>query len=288
MNTTDSASRDAVGAKDLVFRAEAMQTHSNTGPGAMTLAVPLPFAWYSAAAACLTCMIIAFLSFGTYTKTEKAEAVIVTAGGLFPITADAEGTVEKVYVREGDTVRTGTPLMALRIEEDFAEDGDISDSRDGANEAPAIDTRIEVVESRADGVVYQLPLRVGYRVTGNTNVAVIARSGKPTVTVLVSAKAKSAVKVNDKVLLVLQGEDPGKATLSGRVQSVALSPNEQYMRETRMTFRAYRVDITVDADARSKRGEILLGRTVEIRLPLQKRRIYQWLFDPLRKLFGTD
>jgi hypothetical protein len=287
VNSAEGSGPQNVSGKDLGFRTEAMRQHSSSGPGEMTLAVPLPFAWYSSAAACLTCMIVAFLSFGTYTTTERLEAVIVTEAGLFPITKDVEGTVEKMYVGEGDSVRVGTPIAALRVEGNvgLSEDGDAPDSSD---EAPSVETKIEVVESPVDGIIYQLPLRAGNSYKSYMNVAIIARSGKPVVTAFVSAKAKSSLEVGDKVVLALQGEDRGKAKLSGHVTSVAMSPNEQYMRETRMTFRTYRVDIAVDAGAGSKRGEKLLGKTVEIRLPLQKRRIYQWLFDPMRTLFGTD
>jgi HlyD family secretion protein len=290
LSAVDGSGQKAIDPQDLAFRAEAMRTHSNSGPGKMTLAVPLPFAWYSGAALCLTCMIVAFLSFGTYTTTEKAEAVIVTEAGLFPITKDVEGTVEKIYVREGETVQAGTPLIGLRVEEGFESDGEADRPypSDEPNGAQAVKTKVEDVESPVEGVVFQLPLRPGNSYKSYMNVAIIARSGRPVVTAFVSAKAKSELKVGDKVVLVLQGEDRGKAKLSGHVTSVAMSPNEQYARETRMTFRTYRVDIAVEADARAKKGDILLGETVEIRLPLQKRKMYQWLFDPLRKLFAID
>jgi HlyD family secretion protein len=276
--------------KDLRFRQESMRNPSRSGPGEMTLAVPLPFAWYSAAAACLTGMIVAFLWLGTYTSTEKAEAVIVTEGGLVPITKDVEGTVEKIHVQEGDVVRVGTPLVDLRVAGYSVLDSDPDRIlRSGeSDDVPGVDTKVEVVKSPVDGIVYQLPLRVGNSYKNHMALAVIARSGKPSVSALVSAKAKSALEVGDKVALALQGEEHAKAKLSGHVTSVAMSPNEQFVRETRTTFRAYRVDIAIDTRTSSKHDETLIGKTVEIRLPLQKRRIYQWLFDPLRALFGTD
>lgn len=285
----DTAQKE-VNSKHLAFRTEAMRTYSHSGPGMMTLAVPLPFAWYSGAAVCMSGMLVAFLSFGTYTTTEKAEAVIVTEAGLFPIAEDVEGTVEKIYVREGEAVRAGSPLVGLRVEDgsESEDDGDIPERGDETNEVQPVKTRIEDIESPVEGVVFQLPLRPGNTYKSYMNVAVIARSGKPVVTAFVSAKAKSALDVGDNVILVLQGEDRGKAKLPGRVTSVAMSPSEQYIRETRMTFRTYRVDIAVDTAALPKHDAMLLGKTVEIRLPLQKRRIYQWLFDPMRTLFGAD
>jgi hypothetical protein len=290
-NSSESGLREKV-SKDLNFRAEALRTRSVSGPGSTTLAVPLPFAWYSFAALCLICMIVALLVFGTYTTTEKAEAVVMTDGGLSFIDMESSGIVERHYVQEGDPVQVGTPLLAVSVEDygdsDLADGGEPDSTLAGSSDGAARGGKLKVVKSNFEGIVYQLPLRPGSEYKSYMNLAVIARSGNPSVTVLASAKARSSLKAGDMLNLVLQGERGTDARVHGRVTQVAMSPVEQYSRETRMTYRTYRVDIQIGSEAGSRKSRGLIGKTVEVRMPMQKRRLYQWFFDPLKRIFDAE
>jgi multidrug resistance efflux pump len=288
-SATDTPGRS--GHPSLGFRMEAMHRHSSHAQGKTTLAVPIPFAWYSAAALSLIAMIVAFLAFGSYTTTEIKDAVIVTDAGLVRIKGRREGTIAKLYVREGDRVRAEAPLIGLRIE---GQNFDQADSSEGTVSAepentPKLESKIVDIKSPVDGVVYQLPMSVGSAYNPYLDAAVVAPAGNLSVTTQVSAAAQSRLRVGDKITLVLDAfKGRPNANISGHITSIALSPTEIYVREARTFLRTYRVDIKIDLGSTSHSRQALLGKTVTIKIPVQKRKMYQWLFDPLKALFGGD
>lgn len=270
---------------------EAMHRHSNHAQGKTTLAVPLPFAWYSAAALSLIALIVAFLVFGSYTTTEIKDAVIVTDAGLVRVKGKSEGTIVKLYVREGDRVRAEAPLVGLRIERQRDDQADAFEAvvSDESENTPKLESKIVDIKSPVDGVVYQLPMSVGSTYSPYFDAAVVAAAGNLSVTTQVSAMAQSRLRVGDKITLVLDAFKGRKnANISGRITSIALAPTEIYVREMRTFLRTYKVEIKIDLGSTSHSRQALLGKTVAIKIPVQKRKMYQWLFDPLRALFGGD
>jgi HlyD family secretion protein len=195
-------------------------------------------------------------------------------------------------VKEGEFVRVGTPLLAARVEDygdsDLAEEGQLDSEFADSSDGVVKNAKIKVVKSNFEGIVYQLPVRPGSEYKSYMNLAVIARSGNPSVTVFASAKARSSLKEGDDLNLVVQGESGADVRIHGKVTEVAMSPIEQYSRETRTTYRTYRVDIKIGSEVDSGKGRDLIGKTVEVRMPLQKRRLYQWFFDPLKRIFDDE
>jgi biotin carboxyl carrier protein len=284
---SSNAKQGLAGRRDLGFRAEAVAKSAGSLVGSTTLAVPLPFRWYSLAALSLIAMTIGFLALGSYTTTEVSQSVILTEGGLSSVKGSGNGVIAKLHVREGDRVQAGTPLADLRLESE--EDGAVDDPGlvDPAVGEPGSESGISVVKSPTTGVVYQLPLSVGNAYMTFQDVAMIATEGDLAVTAQVSATAQSRLKIGDRIAMTLDAHKGSpRGRLMGRVSSVALSPTEVYSRQTGITARTYKVNITLDTNTSEHAQGALLGKTVSIKIPVQKRKMYQWLFDPLKTLFG--
>jgi hypothetical protein len=320
-------------ARTLAFRADAMRRHANPSDGGMTLAVPLPFAWYSTAALCLSALIVGFLAFGSYTTTETSEAVIQTSAGVFELRGEGEGIVAKLHVREGDRVRAGDPLVDLRKIEnkpaggedvpqgdapgrdaDSVQAGDASSHREIGEASANADERpgahrlreatagaspasteprpgqdVVTLTSPMDAIVYQLPMDAGNNYNPYAAVVKLAGDGDLVVSTLVSAEAHALLHPRDPVELRLQAfKGTPQARLQGHVASIAMTPTELFVRKEMKTEFKYKVTISVDPASKSGRSDALLGEQLEIRLPVRKRRMYQWLFDPLKTLFGGD
>jgi len=287
VGSSSNAKQSLAGRRDLGFRGEAVAKSAGSLVGSTTLAVPLPFRWYSLAALLLIAMTIGFLALGSYTTTEVSQSVILTEAGLSNVKGSDNGVIAKLHVREGDRVQAGAPLADIRLESE--DDGLVDDPGlvDPAEDEPRPDSGISVVKSPTTGVVYQLPLSVGNAYMTFQDVAMIATEGDLAVAAQVSATAQSRLKIGDRIAMTLDAyKGSPRGRLMGRVSSVALSPTEVYSRQTGITARTYKVSITLDTNTSEHVQGALLGKTVSIKIPVQKRKMYQWLFDPLKTLFG--
>jgi len=274
--------------RNIGFRTEVVGRNAGHALGATTLAVPLPFLWCSAIAVALIALIVSFLMFGSYTKTELSESVITTQRGVAQVRGQADGVVAEVYVNEGDRVRAGEPLVVLRVEQQVFDAG-VQDTEPGVAAAgvPTTESKIIPIKSPTDGMVYQLPFSAGATYSQYQPVAVISAGDSLSVTTQVSALAQSSLRVGDAVPMTLNAyKGAPKSKITGRVASIALSPTDSYTRDTRVVTRTYKVEIAIDSVTQSDRGRELLGKTVSVRLPLRKRQLYQWILDPLKALFG--
>lgn len=338
MFENDAPAKDAgSGASNskLMFRPESMRRHASRSFGEMSLAVPLPFSWYSTAAISLTAMIVAFLAMGSYTTTETSEAVIQTQAGIFEVKGEGQGIVAKLYVREGERVRKGQKIVDLRrieTEEMSAdqssgenersggadgadgeggspgasgEDGGATgpentteehsreqvskENEDGEEEKAKAQAGITTVRSPMDAIVYQLPLDIGNNYNNYMSVFKLAGDGDLVVTTRVSGETHGLLDVDDAVEIRLKAfKGTRDARVIGRVASIAMTPSEDWNPKTRTTVMKYKVVIAIDIASTTFDTEDLLGKDVEIRVPVRKRKIYQWLFDPLNAIFGND
>lgn len=325
------------GAQDrkLEFRSESMRQHANRAFGDTSLAVPLPFAWYSTAALSLAGMIIAFMAFGSYTTTEVTEAVIQTQSGVLDVRGEGEGIIAKLRVREGERVRKGQPLADLRriekeeisseesatsVDKDADVDADAEKGNDesmtatldegrsadrseatpdppqedsverrSSGKAESKQNDVVTIRSPMDAIVYQIPLDVGNNYNPYSNVVKLAADGDLIVTTRVFAETHGLLKVGDRIELRLKAfKGTPDARILGKVSSTAMTPSEDWNPQTRTTLMKYKVVIAIDLASTKYPADALLGKQVEIRVPVRKRKMYQWLFDPLKTLFGND
>lgn len=269
------------------FRKEVMEQRTKQWLGKTTLALPLSFAVYSAAALGLVAAIITFLIFGSFAQTESVSAVIAPEGGVTKVLASVEGDVSKILVHEGDRVSKGTPLFRIRtLQGQFATEAEepVQKKRSGNTEV------FETIKAPVSGRVYTLSTQTGDKVSvyNREPIATIAADNS----LMLLANVTSAVQAHVHTGTIVQveldafkGRPQGK--LHAQVVSVAAEPSETFDLLTGGNKLSYKVAMRIDSDTISYPRDELLGKTVKVKFALEKRRLYQWLLDPLQTLFGA-
>lgn len=107
-----------------LFRKEAIEARRTSWLGGIAVAAPLS-RWVLILLACaLSCAIVLLLVLGRYTRRESVSGELVPGAGLLNIAAPISGTVRRVLVHDGQSVKAGDVLMELANEQDSAELGD--------------------------------------------------------------------------------------------------------------------------------------------------------------------
>jgi len=268
------------------FRNEVLAQRSNQWLGKTSLAVPISFWIYASAALSLAALIVAFLAFGSFSQTETGSGVISPEGGVTKVLTTASGEITEVLVREGDQVSAGASLFRVRILQ----------KKPAENEAVVAATNIptdlfEVIKAPVNGRVYTLAKRTGDVIHSyNTEpVATIAADAALVVEVAVSAAVQARTRTGRTVQLELdmfKGRPQG--SLHAQVIAVSAESTEAFDFKSGGTTRSYKVVLRIDAEALSFPRDELLGKTAQVKFVLEKRRLYQWLLDPLQTLFGSQ
>jgi len=99
-----------------LFRKESLDAKKTKVLGSVALYCP-PFRWIIIALVCLlVAVLIAFCIFGSYTKRESAQGVLVPENGMMTITAMSAGTVIALSAREGDSLEKGSQIATVSSE----------------------------------------------------------------------------------------------------------------------------------------------------------------------------
>jgi len=99
-----------------LFRKESLDAKKPKVLGSVALYCP-PFRWVVIALVCmLVAVLIAFCIFGSYTKRETAQGVLVPESGMMTITAITAGTVIYLPAREGDVLQKGSQIATVSSE----------------------------------------------------------------------------------------------------------------------------------------------------------------------------
>lgn len=99
--------------KSRIFRQEAVDAQKTQWLGEVLLARPLTLTFYTVFAVLVACAVIAFITYGEYTKKEKVVGKIVSTRKLAKIYAPVIGTVVNKHVDEGDLVKEGQVLYVI-------------------------------------------------------------------------------------------------------------------------------------------------------------------------------
>ena len=99
-----------------LYRQEALQSQRQQWLGDLRLVTPLPARMLIALAASLVLMLALFAASGSYTRRVPAAGMLAPASGLLSLTAMASGRVQRLDVREGDSVRAGQVLAVVGSE----------------------------------------------------------------------------------------------------------------------------------------------------------------------------
>jgi len=99
-----------------LFRKESLDAKKTKVLGSVALYCP-PFRWVVISLVCLlVAVMIAFCIFGSYTKRETAQGVLVPESGMMTITAMSAGTVIALPVSEGDSLEKGSKIATVSSE----------------------------------------------------------------------------------------------------------------------------------------------------------------------------
>lgn len=99
-----------------LFRQEALDARKTKVLGSVALYCP-PFRWVVITLiGLLVAVMIAFCIFGTYTKRESAQGVLVPENGMMTITAMSTGTVIALPAREGESLQKGSLIATVSSE----------------------------------------------------------------------------------------------------------------------------------------------------------------------------
>lgn len=122
-----------------LFRQEVIDAKRGEWLGAINLATPLSFAWWSLLAVALAAAILLFLTFGHYTRRESVTGQLLPSAGLLTLAARTTGTVTRTLVREGQRVVAGQPLAEISA--------DLDTSMGNTHEL--VDTQLRAQETQA-------------------------------------------------------------------------------------------------------------------------------------------
>jgi membrane fusion protein len=103
-----------VSSRQLLFRQEAIDFHQrNRQGGQVALLQPLStkiLTWFFAAS---VATIVTFLFFGQYARKETVIGYLMPTAGTAKIFPPKSGTIKDIYVKEGQEVKKGQPLLAV-------------------------------------------------------------------------------------------------------------------------------------------------------------------------------
>lgn len=99
-----------------LFREKVIETRRDRLLGAVALNTPLSAWLFTAFLLTIVASIAAALVFGTFVRRERVAGFLVPDRGLIHVYARDAGVVEQVYVREGDAVEAGAPLVTINKE----------------------------------------------------------------------------------------------------------------------------------------------------------------------------
>ena len=115
--------------RQLLFRQEAIDFQQrNRQGGQVTLLQPLStkiLTWFFAASVAI---IVTFLFFGQYARKETVIGYLTPTTGTAKIFAPKPGTIKEIYVKEGQEVKIGQPLLAVETSQIAANGQDVNNS----------------------------------------------------------------------------------------------------------------------------------------------------------------
>lgn len=103
-----------------MFRAEAVNHNSDRLSGDVVIAVPLSWQWIGFVLFGGIIAGVIFLSLARYARVETASGTVVPDAGVSVVMPMRSGVISSLYVRDGQEVKAGTELAAIRAEEDSA------------------------------------------------------------------------------------------------------------------------------------------------------------------------
>lgn len=97
-----------------LFRKECLENQSVVSNGHVLIINPLSHLCLVILVCVVLAALILFFVFGSYTRSETVSGFLQPSDGLSRISGVQSGTVEELYVKEGEVVQAGTSLLRIR------------------------------------------------------------------------------------------------------------------------------------------------------------------------------
>ncbi len=108
-----------------LFRKEALEHRKDRLYGDVILLQPFSMTVLVSAVVVICLFVLAILFWGTYARKETVHGYLLPDKGIVKTYATQAGTIAKVYVREGDEVKEGQPLITILSERSMQGGSDI-------------------------------------------------------------------------------------------------------------------------------------------------------------------
>src|SRR3954469_23185036 len=102
--------------KKALFRPESIQARQMAWVGRHTLALGMPTRFLSASSVLAIAAMVTLLMYGSYARRVELRGVMLPAAGLIQVNAPVAGSVQRMDVKDGQTVTNGTPLYVINQE----------------------------------------------------------------------------------------------------------------------------------------------------------------------------
>lgn len=98
-----------------LFRDKAIDAQKSKWIGEVILIRPFSFTVLTIVVAIFTVLLVSFIFFGSYTKRTSVKGLLIPNTGLIRVYSAEGGTVSEKFVKEGQLVEKGTPLITLKM-----------------------------------------------------------------------------------------------------------------------------------------------------------------------------
>ena len=113
--------------KNKLFRDKAIDAQKSKWIGETILIRPFSFTILTLIVAIFSLMLLSFIFFGSYTKRTSVNGLLIPDTGLIRVYSAEGGNISEKFVKEGQLVQKGAPLIALTMTR-YSRSGNYSES----------------------------------------------------------------------------------------------------------------------------------------------------------------
>jgi membrane fusion protein len=133
----------------MLFRQEAIDAQRHRLSGTVIAAVPPSARLYTIVIAAIAAVIVLTLTFGTYAASSAVRGVVAYDSGVSRVYPRSSGEVRRVFVREGQRVTAGAPLVEVALAQGERGLADQLEQLD--RQIAEIDRQLKIATAFADG-----------------------------------------------------------------------------------------------------------------------------------------
>jgi len=280
-----------------LFRDQVLQERRAQFLGSIRIGRNPSFTLVTVVALLLAGALVAYATLGEITRKTRLAGLLIPVQGTLHVSSPQAGTLVEVRVKEGDVVAADDVLLVVG--------GDRATAQENA---AANDARHEtVVAAPQDGVVAALTAQRGQGVQPGQTLAVLVprtsdgRPGPLAAHLYAPSRTIAYLQEGQEVWLryaaypyrkfgLARGaiEAVGRTPLSA--QELPAGPGQALMETARSSEPMYRVTVALASqtiDSRGQKQALKAGMTLEADVVQERRRIWEWLLEPVLAASGA-